>query len=60
MPISSISRLGLFQIRVDLQGPSGLGVVEVLTVCVGSDGGMRRRKNFLLRTGTLPLCVLIK
>ena len=60
MPISSISRLGLFRTRVDLRGPSGLGAIEVLTVCGGSDGGMRRRKNFLLRTSTLLLCVLIK
>ena len=60
MLISSISLFGLFRTRVDLRGPSKLCVGNMSVVRVGIDGGMRQCKNLLLRTRTLPLCVLIK
>lgn len=58
--ISSINRLGLIRVRVDLRGLCRLGEGDNCMVGVGIDGGTRRRKNFLLHTRTLPLCVLMK
>ena len=54
MPISSISRFGLFWTRVDLWGISKLCVGDMSVVSVGIDSGIQERKNLLLQTRTLP------
>ena len=54
---TSISRLGLLRVQVDLRGGCRSVEGDVLGMGIGIIGGNRRCRNFLLRTKTATLCL---